>query len=76
MRNDVIAGVVAVVLLVVCCAGPILLAGIGASAALAVVHAQPAIIVAPLAIVALSAAGLLFRARRLRTRGVFSREKR
>jgi len=65
MRKDVIVPVVGIVLLVICCAGPFLLAGIGAAVALAVMHAQPELIVATLAIVALIAAGLVFRTRPL-----------
>lgn len=63
MRKDVIVPVAGIVLLVICCAGPFLLAGIALAVALAVTHAQPGLIVATLAIVALIAAGLVFRTR-------------
>jgi len=58
-----------IVLLVVCCAGPFLFAGVGAAAVLAVAHAHPAVIIAPLAVVALIAAGLGVGARRSKNRG-------
>jgi len=53
-----------VLLVVFCCAGPVLFAGAGASLALAALRAHLAVIVAPLVVAALIAAALVYRGRR------------
>jgi hypothetical protein len=63
LRNEALIAVAGVLLVVVCCAGPVLLAGAGASLALAALRAHLAVIIAPLVVAVLIAAALVLRGR-------------
>jgi hypothetical protein len=62
--RDLFFPIVGILLAVVCCAGPFILAGLGAAIALTALRAHFAAIVAPLAAVALIGAILVIRTRR------------
>jgi hypothetical protein len=64
LRNEALIGIAGVLLVAVCCAGPVLLAGAGASLALAALRVHLAVVVVPLAAAALIAAAVLLRGRR------------
>lgn len=66
MRKDLILVIAGVLLVALCCAGPLILGAVGATLLLAAVHAHLAVIVAPLAVAALVVAVFVVRARCLK----------
>jgi hypothetical protein len=64
MLKELSVTIAGILLLVLCCAGPLLFASAGASLALALARVHLPIIIAPLVLAALIAAILVFRARR------------
>jgi hypothetical protein len=64
MRKDLILPVAGALLVALCCAGPLLLAGLGSALVLAALRAHLVVIVVPVALAAIVAVIVVVRARR------------